>query len=244
MLECQKAMAPVGKSGKNEYDHYPYSSLADFLQVITPAALANGLLIETEIQDWEYSTSTSTKMPNCARVTVVTRVTHAESGERIEHRSHGESYDRGDKAIFKSFTGARKYGLQGLFNLHSSDDPEKDSAPDHAGPPISNTKKRRRPAQDVTKGSIEKWQARIDDAATPEAAMTLIKNMAGYQPLTDDAKLCQQAFDYLADKVRKANWSEEETSVVKQLLQSKFAAIDLANQSKEVFGGDSESVDQ
>ena len=55
------------------------------------------------------------------------RLSHAESGEWIEIDIIGEGYDRGDKAVYKAITGARKYGLACLFDLVTTDDPETDS---------------------------------------------------------------------------------------------------------------------
>lgn len=130
-LAARKEMGHIGKSGHNKFDNYDYSTLGDYLSAIEPPCQKHGLLITAEQTEVENFSTSSAKMPNGWRVTICTKLLHVATGETVEHIQLGEAYDKGDKGYFKAFTGARKYALQGLFNLYSEDDPEVDSVPDH-----------------------------------------------------------------------------------------------------------------
>lgn len=137
-IKARQAMKTVAKTGFNSFDKYDYSTLADYLTAIEGPLADNGLDIVQEVTEVEHFVSSSKTMPNGYRVKVETTLTHASTGDSIHHGTPGEAFDKGDKALWKAITGARKFALQLLFNLYGEDDPEQDSAPDAERAPTTS----------------------------------------------------------------------------------------------------------
>lgn len=132
---ARSGMGEVGKSGRNTFDNYDYSKLNDFLDVLEPALGEHGLLLEFEhIGETLWFDTISDKQPVGVKVRLAAELWHVASGQYRRYEGIGEAWDRGDKALYKAITGARKYLIQLIFDLYSGDDPEKDSTPEHENP--------------------------------------------------------------------------------------------------------------
>lgn len=131
LAQAQAAFKDVAKSKENTYDRYRYAQLEDYRDAIV-AGLGNaGLSIATSIEEVVRLEDRQTKnggTEHAVMVRMSQRIIH-DSGEWIETTVYGEGQDRGDKAIYKAITGARKYGLASALNLATSDDPEGDDQP-------------------------------------------------------------------------------------------------------------------
>jgi hypothetical protein len=129
LAKAQGEFGLVGKSGFNTFDKYKYSDLQDYVDVTRPVLARHGLAVLSSVEEVHALDDRTTKnggVEHVARIRMVMRIIH-ESGEWIETSIWGEGSDRGDKSLFKSTTGARKYGIACTFGLVTSDDPEKDS---------------------------------------------------------------------------------------------------------------------
>jgi hypothetical protein len=78
-------------------------------------------------------------------VKVAVRILH-ESGEWVEASAWGEGQDRGDKAVYKAITGARKYGVASALGLATTDDPEDDGGEENGAGSRNESKPATRPA--------------------------------------------------------------------------------------------------
>ena len=140
LLEAQKDMGAVAKSGENKYDKYSYANLADYNAVIKPALEAHGLVMYesvVSIKPVEGGRTTSKgNSENAIFVELDVTLAHS-SGGVIIVKAAGEGQDRGDKALYKAITGARKYARACLFNLVTTDDPEGDET---VGGEVKDTK--------------------------------------------------------------------------------------------------------
>lgn len=130
MHKARAAMGIVPKGGHNKFDKYDYAKLDDYIDVIQKPCDDNALIVISTIDNIEWCDDRATKQggsEKVCRVHLRTEVIHVESGESTSVTVMGEGQDRGDKAAYKAYTGARKYALANLFNLATGDDPETDS---------------------------------------------------------------------------------------------------------------------
>lgn len=120
----------VGKSAHNKFDNYRYADLEDYLAVIKPELYKEGLAVITSMATLNRLDNRKTKSgseDNVVQAELDITIVH-KSGQWIRARMYGEGQDRADKSIYKATTGARKYAIASLFNLATSDDPERDES--------------------------------------------------------------------------------------------------------------------
>ena len=121
----QGELGGIGKSGENTFDKYKYATLIDYTEVVKPALAKHGLSL---ITGWEmvYSTEDPEAKKRWATIKMDWTLLHT-SGEYVSGEAMAESCDKGmgDKCVFKGLTGCKKYLLASLFNLATTDDPEK-----------------------------------------------------------------------------------------------------------------------
>ena len=156
----------IGKDGTNSFHKYTYTSAEQVYRVIRGPLLEHGLVVIPEATGYEANGDLGT-------VRLRIRIVDTETGEQIESQWYGEGQDKGDKAVFKAYTGGLKTFLKHLFLLPADDDPEADPSTDRA--PARSKKPSIRPApggddlgrlrslvleRDLTKEQIEavgKW---------------------------------------------------------------------------------------
>lgn len=143
LIKAQGELKEVAKDGSNTHFNYKYATLQSYLQEIRPVLEPNGLSIVTSIEDVREMQE--------GRMLVKMKVSlYHESGESLDTFVFGEGQDIsakgkiGDKAIYKAITGGKKYALANLFNIATTDDPEKD---------VTTHKDKTRPVADMTKAS-------------------------------------------------------------------------------------------
>lgn len=214
---ARQDMPEIGKSGKNSFDNYTYSTLVDYLASVLKGTNKHNLVVWCEVLDVEYITTTSEKMKNGSRVKVEVTVYHTPSGQSKSILSVGEAWDKGDKAVYKAVTGARKYALQLLFNLYGEDDPEVDSVPDEGGskpqtaPKTKTTSKKDTPKtvpgvqskdSEPEVESLEVWIQRIDAKEKPADLLTFITGkMLKDAGLSRTPDVFCGAFDHVAKRI-------------------------------------------
>ena len=114
------------REGRNDYDEYSYFSEAQYKLLFTELFATCGL--ELKFNELNVvSFFGSDKMPNGRRVTLYYELTDIETGYSEESVVTGEGLDKGDKAIYKAYTGALKYYLANTFLVATGDDAEKES---------------------------------------------------------------------------------------------------------------------
>lgn len=127
--KLRKALAEKGRLGKdreNTYDKYTYFSEAGYKELFTELFSAHGLeLSTTEVETIEIQGTNN--MPFGRKTTLEFILTDIDTGFCETSRFSGEGMDRGDKAIYKAYTGALKYYFASTFNVATGDDPEKES---------------------------------------------------------------------------------------------------------------------
>jgi hypothetical protein len=124
----------VQKKGRNKEQGYNYAQEADFLELIKPLLIANGILPipSYEVIGNEQVQTQSGKPANLVTV-LLTLSLHdvmGTSNEQVVITSIGQGRDPQDKACYKAMTGAMKYALAKAFLVPTGDDPEDEEEKD------------------------------------------------------------------------------------------------------------------
>lgn len=115
------------KGGYNQFDKYKYFSEAQYKELFTDL-FAKHLLELTVSEVARDEIAGSEKLPFGRTVTLEFRLTDVETGFFETACATGEGFDKGDKGIYKAYTGALKYYLANNFMVATGDDPEKDES--------------------------------------------------------------------------------------------------------------------
>jgi hypothetical protein len=149
----------IGKDGTNSFHKYTYTSAEQVVRVTRGPLLKHGLVLLVEATGYECSGDLGT-------VRLRIRIVDIETGEQIESQWYGEGQDKGDKAVYKAYTGGLKTFLKHLFLLPADDDPEADASTDRAPARSKKTSNRSAPGGDdltrlrgmVSKAGLTKQQ--------------------------------------------------------------------------------------
>lgn len=146
LLEIQRQVKSVKKSGYNSFQNYKYVQLEDILNALRPylggctltQTIKSG---ETRIVEREGCFYTE-----CSCV-VTTCLTDVETTECVFVESLGYALDKNsDKSTYKAQTGGRKYGLLMMFALDTGE-----SEPEDDGTSNSTSSSKTTPAAATTK---------------------------------------------------------------------------------------------
>lgn len=113
----------VPKNGYNAFHKYHYATETDLLEairdILTDAGLAFYSSVEEQQREGEFT-----------KVKMKFAIVDTETGEKLESTYWGEGQDKGDKGLYKAYTGATKYFLMKTFLIPTGDDPEADVTTD------------------------------------------------------------------------------------------------------------------
>lgn len=116
-------MGVLKREGTNSFDKYQYFSEAQYKQLFVDLFSRNGLefaMNTTRVDDFQGTD----KMPYGRRVVVEFTLIDTESGEGEKSTVVGEALDKGDKAIYKAYTGALKYYFANTWHVPTGEEPE------------------------------------------------------------------------------------------------------------------------
>lgn len=116
----------VARDKKNDFDNYKYFSEAGYKKLFTELFSTVGLELTSSVEDVERFTVEG-KQSNGRQVKVRFQLHDIETGAFEEAYFFGEGFDKGDKGIYKAYTGALKYYLANTFMVATGDDPEVES---------------------------------------------------------------------------------------------------------------------
>lgn len=121
------------KDKTNTFDRYSYFSEAGYKKLFTELFSDNGLeLTPTTREITPYTVEG--KQPNGRLVRVSFRLSDIDTGFFEDIEIVGDGIDKGDKGIYKAYTGALKYFLADTFMVATGDDPEEESPEGKAQP--------------------------------------------------------------------------------------------------------------
>lgn len=116
----------VARDRTNEFDRYKYFSEAGYKKLFTELFSNAGLELTTSIDEVERFTVDG-KQNNGRQVKVLFTLSDVETGFAETSTFYGEGFDKGDKGLYKAYTGALKYYLANTFMVATGDDPEVES---------------------------------------------------------------------------------------------------------------------
>ena len=122
LLKVQSNLKTIKKTGYNNHQKYSYATEQDINDVIRPELAKNNIAHVWSVENVELL-----KDGQFAIATVLHTFTDTDSGESVQIKSVGTGADKGDKAVYKAYTGASKYAFAKMFLIDTDDDPEKDT---------------------------------------------------------------------------------------------------------------------
>jgi hypothetical protein len=118
----------VAKKGRNDFHKYDYATEADFVHAMRPLLQKHGLVITPKIGTPTIEKDEKGNFLATAQVEFT--ITNIDKpSEQVVATVLGQGTDKGDKAVYKLMTGAKKYFLALTFMVATGDDPEQDEAP-------------------------------------------------------------------------------------------------------------------
>lgn len=123
MAKVMKEVGRVPKNGYNSYHKYEYVTESDLVDEVRGILADEGIAFFSTVLDQERS-------GEFTKVKMKFVMVDIETGETIESVFWGEGQDRGDKGLYKAYTGATKYFLMKNFLIATGDDPEADTSTD------------------------------------------------------------------------------------------------------------------
>lgn len=123
IAKVMSQVSRVKKNGYNAFHKYNYATESDLTESIRSILFEAGLaffssVIEQE-RDGEFT-----------KVKMEFTLADVETGEALTSSYWGEGQDKGDKGLYKAYTGATKYFLMKTFLIPTGDDPEGDTSAD------------------------------------------------------------------------------------------------------------------
>lgn len=112
------------RKGANAFDKYSYFSEAQYKELFTELFAECGLELTANVRDVTPYEGTA-KQPFGRLATVTYLLTDIETGWSECADVVGDGMDKGDKGVYKAYTGSLKYYLANTFMVATGDDPEK-----------------------------------------------------------------------------------------------------------------------
>jgi hypothetical protein len=123
IAKVMSQVSRVPKNGYNSFHKYNYATESDLTESIRPILLESGLAFFSNVMEQERDGEFS-------KVKMEFTLADIETGEVLKSIYWGEGQDKGDKGLYKAYTGATKYFLMKTFLIPTGDDPEADSSVD------------------------------------------------------------------------------------------------------------------
>ena len=117
--KVMKQIERIPKNGFNEYHKYRYVTESDLMDAIRPLLAEAGLAFYSSVLEQQRD-------KEFTKVKMEFVLADADTGECIKSIYWGEAQDKGDKGLYKAYTGATKYFLMKTFLIATGDDPERD----------------------------------------------------------------------------------------------------------------------
>lgn len=114
----------VPKTGYNSFHKYAYATESDLTESIRPILTEAKLAFFSSVLEQE-------RVGEFTKVQMEFTLADIETGEVLKSVYWGEGQDKGDKGLYKAYTGATKYFLMKTFLIPTGDDPEGDTTTDN-----------------------------------------------------------------------------------------------------------------
>lgn len=120
MLNVQRRIREIPKTGQNRAQGYAFRTIDDVLTAVRTVATEEGIIIRPERQEvkqWKAEAEGGKTKVRCL-IEVTYTFMSTEDGSLVYVQAIGEGVDfGGDKASYKAMTGAQKYALTQAFSI-------------------------------------------------------------------------------------------------------------------------------
>lgn len=116
-----KENVTVEKNGYNAFHKYKYSTESDITEVARKMFIKYNLAMSSTVENVSPGPAA-----DITRVHVKFTLVDLDTGEYEVRSYYGDGQDKGDKGLYKAYTGAVKYFLAKTLMISTDDDPEKD----------------------------------------------------------------------------------------------------------------------
>jgi hypothetical protein len=123
IAKVMSQVSRVPKNGYNSFHKYNYATESDLTESIRPILQEAGLAFFSNVLD-------QSREGEFTKVQMEFTLADIETGEVMKSIYWGEGQDKGDKGLYKAYTGATKYFLMKTFLIPTGDDPEADHSTD------------------------------------------------------------------------------------------------------------------
>lgn len=123
IAKVMSEVSRVPKNGYNSFHKYNYATESDLTESI------RSLLFDAKLAFFS-SVLEQDRNGEFTKVKMEFTLADTETGETIKSVYWGEGQDKGDKGLYKAYTGATKYFLMKTFLIPTGDDPEGDTGTD------------------------------------------------------------------------------------------------------------------
>lgn len=111
------------RKGANAFDKYKYFSEAQYKELFTKLLADEALELSASVEAVTPYKATE-KQPYGRLAEVIFTLSDIDTGYAEQSKIIGDGMDKGDKGIYKAYTGALKYYLANTFMVATGDDPE------------------------------------------------------------------------------------------------------------------------
>lgn len=113
----------VGKNGRNDFHKYDYVTEADVVDEMKRIFTENNIVYDFNI----IGTRKVEGLENVTEVEAEITLIDLDNSESKVYTFFGQGQDKGDKGIYKAYTGLQKYFFMKNFLISTGDDPENDT---------------------------------------------------------------------------------------------------------------------
>ena len=184
MAKVMSQVSRVPKNGYNSFHKYNYATESDLTESIRPILLEAGLVFFSNVLE-------ESREGEFTKVKMEFTLADVDTGETLKSTYWGEGQDKGDKGLYKAYTGATKYFLMKTFLIPTGDDPEGDtSADERNSKPKDNKQGQSNQSNNLNKPMASEKQLNL--------VSKLLKDVAAHNNISDE-----EAYKILKDRFQK-----------------------------------------
>ena len=187
ILAVTADVGTFAKDGKNTFHNYNYASIEAIVADIQPVLIKHGVVLAFEVDECiqvqvrQFTEKKGWNENEVTRVHIILQAINADTpDDKVSKGFYGFGIDSQDKGIYKATSGARKYGIFGMFNLMAGDDD-----PESTGSQ-KNTKANAQPRPAAQPQQTQRKAAPASTAkANPKLQEILFPGLAEWPPQND-----------------------------------------------------------
>jgi hypothetical protein len=185
LVEIMAVIQRIEKKGWNDFHKYKYLREEDLVESLRAEFVSRGIILIPSVRGYKHDIRLKAdgKVEGILTTVEMTfKFIDSDTGQTESFDWAGTGDDKGDKGLYKAYTGAEKYFLMKTFLVPTGDDPEGDAKTDQRANYANDP--------DLTKAIKKIWE---ESGGTPEQLDTWVKKNNNGSALDDLKSDRQQA---------------------------------------------------